>query len=146
MENPTLRQCAEKDIDEKARALKEDCEEIEEEQDERIYHSKGWRREFWIASVGMTAVSSFPEEDPESTDKEVKMRFRSINTGFRAICTFHLLGESENRRKLLKVRSILSQTGFAIFLSVDSGRSRGASGDRACASAASARGEAQEMI
>jgi hypothetical protein len=56
VENPTLRQCAEKVIVEKARALKEACEEIEEEEDERIYHSKGWRREFWIASVGMTAV------------------------------------------------------------------------------------------
>jgi hypothetical protein len=43
--------------------LKEACEEIEDEEDERIYHSKGWRSEFWIASVGMTAVSSFPEED-----------------------------------------------------------------------------------
>jgi hypothetical protein len=61
-------------------------------------------------------------KQPESTDKEVKMRFRSINTGFRAICTFHPFGESENRRKLPKVRSILSQTDFAIFLSVDSGK------------------------
>jgi hypothetical protein len=46
VENSTLRQCAEKVIVEKARALKEACEEIEEEEDERIYHSKGWRREF----------------------------------------------------------------------------------------------------
>jgi hypothetical protein len=55
-----LSQCAEKAKGEKARALKEACEEIEEEEDERHYHSKGWRRELWIASLGMTAVTPPP--------------------------------------------------------------------------------------
>jgi hypothetical protein len=51
---------------------------------------------------------------------------------FRAICTFHPLGESENRRKLPKVRSILSQTDFAIFLSVDSGKQLAPHHQRGC--------------
>jgi rubrerythrin len=38
-----LSQCAEKAKGEKARALKEACENIEEEEDEHLYHSKGWR-------------------------------------------------------------------------------------------------------
>jgi hypothetical protein len=37
-----LAQCAEKAKGEKARALKEACEEIEEQEDRRLYHSKGW--------------------------------------------------------------------------------------------------------
>lgn len=57
-----LSQCAEKVKGEKARMLKEACEEIEEEEDEHLYHSKGWCRELWIASLGMPAVLPPPEE------------------------------------------------------------------------------------
>jgi len=39
-----LAQCAEKAKGEKARALKEACEEIEEQEDERLYNNKGWCR------------------------------------------------------------------------------------------------------
>ena len=60
-----LAQCAEKAKGEKARALKEACEEIEEQEDERLYHSKGWCRELWIASLGMQAVLSPPEEEKD---------------------------------------------------------------------------------
>jgi hypothetical protein len=56
-----LSQCAEK-----ARALKEACENIEEEEDEHLYHSNGWCRELWIASLGMPAVLSPPEEEKEA--------------------------------------------------------------------------------
>src|SRR5262249_51451352 len=45
-------------------------------------------------------LSMEPKLKPESPDKVVKMRFRSTNTGFRAICAFHLLGE---KRKSLKI-------------------------------------------
>jgi len=37
---------------------------------------------------------------PESTAKEVKMRFRSINTGLQAILAFHLFGEERNPPKI----------------------------------------------
>ena len=60
-----LAQCAEKAKGEKARALKEACEEIEEQEDEHLYHSKGWCRELWIASLGMQAVLPPPEEEKD---------------------------------------------------------------------------------
>lgn len=57
-----LSQCAEKAKGEEAKALKEACEEVEEQEDEHLYHSKGWCRELWIASLGMRAVLPPPEE------------------------------------------------------------------------------------
>jgi rubrerythrin len=57
-----LAQCAEKTKGKEAQALKEACEEVEEQEDEHLYHSKGWCRELWIASLGMPAVLPPPEE------------------------------------------------------------------------------------
>jgi rubrerythrin len=57
-----MSQYAEKAKGEEAKALKEACEEVEEQEDEHLYHSKGWSRELWIASLGMRAVLPPPEE------------------------------------------------------------------------------------
>jgi hypothetical protein len=57
-----MAQCAEKAKGKEAQALKEACEEVEEQEDEHLYHSKGWSRELWIASLGMPAVLPPPEE------------------------------------------------------------------------------------
>jgi hypothetical protein len=45
-----------------AKALKEAHEQVESEEDEHIYHTKGWSRELWIESLGMKAVLPPPEE------------------------------------------------------------------------------------
>jgi len=45
-----------------AKALKEACKEVEDEEDEHLYHSKGWCRELWLESLGMKAVLPPPEE------------------------------------------------------------------------------------
>src|SRR5436190_20698957 len=37
-------------------------DEVEEEEDEHIYHTKGWTRELWIKSLGMEAALPPPEE------------------------------------------------------------------------------------
>jgi rubrerythrin len=58
-------QCAEKAKGEVADALKEACEEVEDQEDEHLYHSKGWCRELWIASLGMPAVLPPPEEEKD---------------------------------------------------------------------------------
>jgi hypothetical protein len=58
-----MAQCAEKAKGIEAKALKEACEEVEDEEDEHLYHSKGWSRELWIASLGMPAVLPPPEEE-----------------------------------------------------------------------------------
>lgn len=46
-------------------ALKAACEEVEDQEDEHIYHSKGWCRELWIQSLGMPAVLPPPEEEKD---------------------------------------------------------------------------------
>lgn len=45
-----------------ATILKEAYEEVEDEEDEHYYHTKGWARELWIESLGMKAVLPPPEE------------------------------------------------------------------------------------
>lgn len=46
-----------------AKALKEAHKEVEDEEDEHLYHTKGWARELWIKSLGMKAVLPPPEEE-----------------------------------------------------------------------------------
>lgn len=40
-------------------------EEVEEEEDEHLYHTAGWTRELWIQALGMPAVLPPPEEEKE---------------------------------------------------------------------------------
>jgi ferritin-like metal-binding protein YciE len=47
---------------ETAKVLKEAHDQVEEEEDEHLYHTKGWARELWIQSLGMKAVLPPPEE------------------------------------------------------------------------------------
>ncbi len=57
-----LGKCAGKLSGPRAKALKEACGKVEDEEDEHLYHTKGWCRELWIASLGMKAVLPPPEE------------------------------------------------------------------------------------
>lgn len=50
---------------EKGAALKEAHKEVEEEEDEHLYHTTGWTRELWIEALGMPAVLPPPEEEKE---------------------------------------------------------------------------------
>ena len=36
--------------------------QVEDQEDQHLYHTKGWTRELWIASLGMPAVLPPPEE------------------------------------------------------------------------------------
>ncbi len=45
-----------------ATTLKEAYDRIEEEEDEHLYHGKGWGRELWLQSLGLDAVLPPPEE------------------------------------------------------------------------------------
>lgn len=47
------------------KALKEAYDEVEDEEDEHLYHSTGWTRELWIQSLGMPAVLPPPEEEKD---------------------------------------------------------------------------------
>jgi hypothetical protein len=47
------------------KALKEAHQEVEEQEDEHLYHTQGWARELWIQSLGMKAVIPPPEEEKD---------------------------------------------------------------------------------
>ena len=47
---------------ERGKALKRAHEEVEDQEDEHLYHTTGWTRELWIQSLGMPAVLPPPEE------------------------------------------------------------------------------------
>jgi rubrerythrin len=53
---------AKKQTGETGRALKAAHEEVEEEEDEHLYHTTGWCRELWLQSLGQPAVLPPPEE------------------------------------------------------------------------------------
>jgi hypothetical protein len=46
----------------KGNALRDAYDAIEDQEDEHLYHSKGWCRELWIQALGMNAVLPPPEE------------------------------------------------------------------------------------
>jgi hypothetical protein len=47
------------------KTLKEAYEEVEEQEDEHLYHSTGWTRELWLQSLGLPAVLPPPEEEKD---------------------------------------------------------------------------------
>lgn len=58
-------EAAKKATGETAKALKAAHEEVEDEEDEHLYHTTGWTRELWIESLGMKAVLPPPEEEKD---------------------------------------------------------------------------------
>lgn len=57
-----LSQAAEKLQGEEGKALKEACKQVEDQEDEHLYHSMGWSRELWMEALGLPAVLPPPEE------------------------------------------------------------------------------------
>jgi inorganic pyrophosphatase len=47
------------------KALRAAYEEVEGEEDEHLYHTRGWSRELWIEALGMPAVLPPPEEEKD---------------------------------------------------------------------------------
>ena len=60
-----ISQVAEKSKGEERKALKDALEQVEEEEDEHLYHTTGWARELWIQSLGLPAVIPPPEEEKD---------------------------------------------------------------------------------
>jgi rubrerythrin len=58
-------EAAKKAKGEEAQTLRAAYEQVEEEEDEHLYHSAGWTRELWIQSLGMPAVLPPPEEEKD---------------------------------------------------------------------------------
>jgi ferritin-like metal-binding protein YciE len=57
-----LAECAKKLTGEERKALQAAVDEVEDQEDEHLYHSKGWCRELWMKALGMKAVLPPPEE------------------------------------------------------------------------------------
>jgi rubrerythrin len=57
-----LGHCAEKLTGTERTALKTASDEVEDEEDEHLYHTKGWCRELWLKSLGLKSVLPPPEE------------------------------------------------------------------------------------
>ena len=60
-----IHEVAKKATGEQRSALKAAYEQVEEQEDEHLYHTTGWGRELWIKSLGMPAVLPPPEEEKE---------------------------------------------------------------------------------
>jgi len=50
---------------EEGKALRAAQDEVEEQEDEHLYHTTGWTRELWIEALGMPAVLPPPEEQKD---------------------------------------------------------------------------------
>lgn len=60
-----LGEVAKKTKGELGKVMKEAQDEVEEQEDEHLYHTTGWTRELWIDSLGMPAVLPPPEEEKD---------------------------------------------------------------------------------
>jgi hypothetical protein len=60
-----IAQVVEKSKGEDRKALKDALEQVEQEEDEHLYHTTGWARELWIESLGLPAVIPPPEEEKD---------------------------------------------------------------------------------
>lgn len=57
-----LRVVADKSSGATAKALAAACDEVEDDEDEHLYHTTGWTRELWLETLGLPAVIPPPEE------------------------------------------------------------------------------------
>lgn len=57
-----IAKCGEHATGEQKKALMAAADQVEDEEDEHLYHTKGWCRELWLKSLGLKAVLPPPEE------------------------------------------------------------------------------------
>jgi rubrerythrin len=57
-----IKKVAEHSTGEQKKVLQAAAAEVEDQEDEHLYHTKGWCRELWLQSLGLKAVLPPPEE------------------------------------------------------------------------------------
>ena len=57
--------CAEALPSEIAGTLQQAYDQVEDEEDEHLYHTKGWCRELWLKALGLEALLPPPEEEQD---------------------------------------------------------------------------------
>ena len=60
------------------KTLKAACQQVEDQEDEHLYHSMGWSRELWIDSLGLSAVLPPPEEEMNVERRLRLLELRSL--------------------------------------------------------------------
>jgi rubrerythrin len=65
------------------KALKQAHEQVEDQEDEHLYHSTGWCRELWVQSLGMPAVLPPPEEKQDVKSAEAAARAKKARSGMK---------------------------------------------------------------
>jgi rubrerythrin len=60
-------------------ALHPSVQEVEDQEDEHLYHSRGWCRELWRKSLGLSAILPPPEEQKHVTTEIGAARAKSIS-------------------------------------------------------------------
>ena len=70
---------AEESSGKEQKALEEACGEVEDEEDEHLYHTTGWARELWLDALELPAVLPPPEEeeDVKSEEEAVEVKQKS---------------------------------------------------------------------
>jgi rubrerythrin len=61
--------------------LSQAYKQVEDQEDEHLYHTKGWTRELWIKALGMPAVLPPPEEVREVKTAIEAARAKKARTG-----------------------------------------------------------------
>jgi hypothetical protein len=67
-----------------AKALKQAYDQVEDEEDEHLYHTKGWCRELWLESLGLPAKLPPPEET-----RKVKSAISAAKVQAQSLATRH---------------------------------------------------------
>jgi hypothetical protein len=60
-----MRMVSEKLAGDERKVLSDACDEVEDEEDEHLYHTMGWCRELWLQSLGLPAQLPPPEEEKD---------------------------------------------------------------------------------
>ena len=77
-------QCAKTLEGDESAALQAAYDQIEDQEDEHLYHTKGWCRELWLKALGIEAVLPPPEER-----KDVKSAAQAAKVGKERAATRH---------------------------------------------------------
>ena len=64
-------------VDPRCEAVEAAFEEVEDEEDEHLYHTMGWSRELWIESLGLPAALPPPEEERDVKSMEQAARAKA---------------------------------------------------------------------
>lgn len=77
-------ECAKNAEGEAAAVLQAAYDEVEDQEDEHLYHTKGWCRELWLQSLGLQAVLPPPEEQQDAKTATEAEAAKDSSRGSRA--------------------------------------------------------------